>query len=108
MVAVGHIGGERAAAFQRRVAGLDPDRVLLVGVDVAKPTWFGPGCTLTGEIVLEERQLAGFVGPHSRPRIRPTTPPADPDLPSTARVRGHCRPDPTVPRWSRPKRCACW
>lgn len=36
MSAVGHIDGERAAAFQRRVAGLDPDRVLLGGVDVAK------------------------------------------------------------------------
>lgn len=64
MVAVGHIGGERAAAFQRRVAGLDPDRVVLVGVDVAKATWFVLGCTLTGEIVLEGRRLvasrAGF------------------------------------------------
>jgi transposase len=57
MVALGHIGGERAAAFQRRVAGLDPDRVLLVGIDVAKPTWFVLGCTLTGEVVLEGRRL---------------------------------------------------
>lgn len=40
MVAVGQIGGERAAAFQRRVAGLAPNRVLLVGVDVV--THLGP------------------------------------------------------------------
>lgn len=64
MMDYGHIGGERGAAFARRVAGLDPDRVLLVGVDVAKPTWFVLGCTLGGEIVLEGRRLvanqAGF------------------------------------------------
>ena len=64
MVAVGHVGGERAAAFQRRVAGLDADRVLLVGIDVAKPTWFVLACTLRGEIVFEGRRLlatrAGF------------------------------------------------
>lgn len=35
-----HIGGERAAAFRRLVAGVDPTRVPLVGVDVAKATWF--------------------------------------------------------------------
>lgn len=58
MVAVEHIGGQRAAAFARRTAGLDPDRVLLVGVDVAKPTWFVLGCTLTGRVVLEGRRLA--------------------------------------------------
>lgn len=65
MVAVEHIGGQRAAAFARRTAGLDPDRVLLVGIDVAKPTWFVLGCTLTGQVVLEGRRLtadrAGFV-----------------------------------------------
>ncbi len=58
MVAVEHIGGQRAAAFARRTAGLDPDRVLLVGIDVAKPTWFGLGCTLTGQVVLEGRRVA--------------------------------------------------
>lgn len=64
MVAYRHIGGERAAAFQRRIAGLDPERVLLVGVDVAKATWFVLGCTLTGAIVLKGRRVlatrAGF------------------------------------------------
>lgn len=64
MVAVGHIGGERAAALHRRVAGLDPDGVVLVGIDVAKPTWFVLACSLTGEVVLEGRRLlasrAGF------------------------------------------------
>lgn len=77
MVAYGHIGGERAAAFQRRVAGLDPERVLLVGVDVAKATWFVLGCALTGTIVLEGRRLlatrAGFeqlVGELERVRDR--------------------------------------
>ena len=60
---VAHIGGVRAAAFQRRVAGLDPDRVLLVGIDVAKATWFLVGCTLRGEIVLEgQRVVASRAG----------------------------------------------
>lgn len=58
MVAYGHIGGERGAVFARRVAGLDPERVLLVGVDVAKATWFALGCTLSGEVVFEGCRLA--------------------------------------------------
>lgn len=60
---VAHIGGVRAGAFARRVAGLDPDRVVLVGIDVAKATWFVVGCTLTGTIVLEgQRVLATRAG----------------------------------------------
>src|SRR4029453_3759996 len=35
-----HIGGQRAGAFLELVGGVDPKRVLLVGVDVAKGTWF--------------------------------------------------------------------
>jgi hypothetical protein len=35
-----HIGGQRAGAFLELVRGVDPKRVLLVGVDAAKATWF--------------------------------------------------------------------
>jgi hypothetical protein len=35
-----HIGGQRAGTFLGLVRGVDPTRVLLVGVDVAKATWF--------------------------------------------------------------------
>jgi hypothetical protein len=41
-----HIGGERAAAFRELVDDLDPRRVLLVGIDVAKASWFVLGCDL--------------------------------------------------------------
>ena len=36
----GHLGGQRAAGFLELVGGIDPQRVLLVGVDAAKATWF--------------------------------------------------------------------
>jgi transposase len=49
----GHIGGERAAAFRELVQGLDPSRVLLIGVDVAKASWFVLGCNLTGDVVVD-------------------------------------------------------
>jgi hypothetical protein len=42
----GHVGGERAAAFRELVKGLDPARVVLVGIDVAKASWFVLGSTL--------------------------------------------------------------
>lgn len=45
-----HIGGERAAAFRELVDDLDPRRVLLVGIDVAKASWFVLGCDLYGNV----------------------------------------------------------
>lgn len=49
----GHVGGERAAAFRALVKGFDPARVLLVGIDVAKASWFVLGSTLDGDVILE-------------------------------------------------------
>jgi transposase len=49
----GHVGGERAAAFRALVKGLDPARVVLVGIDVAKASWFVLGSTLNGDVILE-------------------------------------------------------
>jgi Transposase len=46
-----HVGGQRAAGFLELVGGRDPRRVLLVGVDVAKATWFVVASTLLGEVV---------------------------------------------------------
>jgi hypothetical protein len=43
-----HIGGHRAGAFLELVGGVDPRRVLLVGVDVAKATWFVVASTWLG------------------------------------------------------------
>ena len=43
-----HIGGQRAGAFLELVRGVDRQRVLLVGVDVAKATWFVVASTLLG------------------------------------------------------------
>jgi hypothetical protein len=41
------IGGQRAGAFLELVGGVDPRRVLVVGVDVAKATWlWWPGTWL--------------------------------------------------------------
>ena len=48
-----HIGGDRAAAFRELVGDLDPRRVLLVGVDVAKASWFVHGCDLHGSVVID-------------------------------------------------------
>jgi transposase len=48
-----HIGGQRAAGFLELVGGRDPRRVLLVGVDVAKATWFVVASTLLGEVVVD-------------------------------------------------------
>jgi transposase len=53
----GHVGGERAAAFRSLVRNLDPERVLLVGIDVAKASWFALGSTLDGDIVLDGVKL---------------------------------------------------
>src|SRR5215218_6551538 len=47
-----HIGGQRAGAFLELVRGVDPKRVLLVGVDVAKATWFVVASNLLGEVVV--------------------------------------------------------
>jgi hypothetical protein len=52
-----HIGGQRAGAFLELVGGIDPRRVLLVGVDVAKATWFVVASTLRGEVVVDGVRL---------------------------------------------------
>jgi hypothetical protein len=57
-----HIGGERAAAFRELVGDLDPRRVLLVGIDVAKASWFVLGATCTA------------AWSSTGPRWRPTAP----------------------------------
>lgn len=61
-----HIGGQRAGVFLELVGGVDPRRVLLVGVDVAKATWFVVASTLVGEVVVDGVRLvadrAGLVG----------------------------------------------
>ena len=45
-----HIGGERAAAFRELVDDLDPRRVLLVGIDVAKASWLCSAATCNSHI----------------------------------------------------------
>jgi hypothetical protein len=52
-----HIGGQRAGAFLELVGGIDPRRVLLVGVDVAKATWFVIAANLLGEVVVDGVRL---------------------------------------------------
>jgi transposase len=52
-----HIGGMRAAGFLELVRGTAPERVLLVGVDVAKATWFVVASTLLGEVVVDGVRL---------------------------------------------------
>jgi transposase len=52
-----HIGGQRAGAFGELVGGVDPGRVLLVGVDVAKATWFVVASNLLGDVVLDGVRL---------------------------------------------------
>jgi transposase len=52
-----HIGGQRAGAFLELVGGVDPQRVLLVGVDVAKATWFVVAANLLGEVVVDGVRL---------------------------------------------------
>ena len=52
-----HIGGQRAGAFLDLVRGVDPTRVLLVGVDVAKATWFVVASNLLGEVVVDGVRL---------------------------------------------------
>lgn len=73
-----HIGGQRAAEFRRLVKGLDPERVLLAGVDVGKASWFALGCDLTGEVVIDGAKVvadqAGLDGlrelvEHARQRL---------------------------------------
>ena len=73
-----HIGGERAAAFRELVDDLDPRRVLLVGIDVAKASWVVLGCDLHGNVVIDGTkvaadraglgQLAGLLG-QARARV---------------------------------------
>jgi transposase len=53
----GHIGGQRAGAFLELVDGVDPRRVLLVGVDVAKATWFVVASNLLGEVMVDGVRL---------------------------------------------------
>ena len=53
-----HIGGERAAAFRELVGDLDPRKVLLVGIDVAKASWFVLGCDLHGSVVIDGTKVA--------------------------------------------------
>jgi Transposase len=52
-----HIGGHRAGVFLELVGGLDPRRVLLVGVDVAKSTWFVVAANLPGEVMVDGVRL---------------------------------------------------
>jgi hypothetical protein len=52
-----HIGGVRAAGFRELVRATAPERVLLVGVDVAKATWFVVASTLLGEVVVDGVRL---------------------------------------------------
>jgi hypothetical protein len=52
-----HIGGQRAGAFSELVRGVDPKRVLLVGIDVAKATWFVAASNLLGEVVVDGVRL---------------------------------------------------
>jgi transposase len=52
-----HIGGQRAGAFLELVGGIDPRRVVLVGVDVAKATWFVIAANLLGEVVVDGVRL---------------------------------------------------
>jgi transposase len=52
-----HIGGHRAGAFVELVGGVDPRRVLLVGVDVAKATWFVVASNLVGEVMVDGVRL---------------------------------------------------
>lgn len=52
-----HIGSETARRFWDLVGPVDPRRVLLVGVDVSKPSWFVLGSDLTGEVVLDGAKL---------------------------------------------------
>jgi Transposase len=52
-----HIGGQRAGAFLDLVRGVDPRRVLLVGIDVAKATWFVVASNLLGEVVVDGVRL---------------------------------------------------
>jgi transposase len=52
-----HIGGQRAGAFLDLVRGVDPERVLLVGIDVAKATWFVVASNLLGEVVVDGVRL---------------------------------------------------
>jgi hypothetical protein len=46
-----HVGGHRAGALVELVGGLDPRRVLLVGIDVAKATWLVVAPNLPGEVM---------------------------------------------------------
>jgi hypothetical protein len=52
-----HIGGQRAGAFLELVRGVDPKRVLLVGIDLAKATWFVVAANLLGEVVVDGVRL---------------------------------------------------
>ena len=57
MVHGAHIGGVRAAGFRELVRATAPEGVLLVGVDVAKATWFVVASTLGGEVVVDGVRL---------------------------------------------------
>jgi hypothetical protein len=48
-----HIGGQRAGVLLELVDGVDPRRVLLVGVDVAKATWLVVASNLVGEVMVD-------------------------------------------------------
>lgn len=53
MMPQAHIGGERAGRFWELVGPVDPRRVLLVGVDVSKSSWFALCSDLSGEVVFD-------------------------------------------------------
>jgi hypothetical protein len=52
-----HIGGDSGQQFWDLVGPVDPRRVLLVGIDVSKPSWFVLGSDLIGEVVLDGAKL---------------------------------------------------
>lgn len=55
-----HIGGERGRAFLDLVGPTAPERVLLIGIDVAKSSWFAMGADLLGNVVLPGCKLMAF------------------------------------------------
>ena len=71
-----HIGGQRAGAFLELVRGVDPKRVLLVGIDVAKATWFVVASNLLGEVVVDGVRLSptGLGWPSSSACLGPRAP----------------------------------
>jgi hypothetical protein len=93
-----HIGGQRAGVFLEPVGGLDPRRVLLVGVDVAKATWFVVASNLIGEVMVDGvRLVADRAGLAELERLIATT---SSGLDAAVVVVGVRRPGIIIRRWS--------